>query len=98
LGIEPRGYEHSSFPVSILLKNETTASPFELSLSLELIPEPSFHPSVSVDPLSSSLSGENFPLSNQESISVYKLAIEEESVIEMKLGGNVPSPCTSCWN
>jgi hypothetical protein len=51
--------EHSSFPVSSSLKNETITSPFKLSLSpdivdvesslsLGLIFEPSFHPPVSV--------------------------------------------------
>jgi hypothetical protein len=67
---DPRGYEHSSIPVSSSLKNETIASPIKSSLSLELIPEPSFHPPGSVDPLSSSLSGEHFSISNQESILV----------------------------
>jgi hypothetical protein len=50
--------EHSSFPMSSSLKNETITSPFKLILSLDLIDvdlslslglifEPSFHPLVS---------------------------------------------------
>jgi hypothetical protein len=57
---ETRGHEHSSFPVSSSLKNETITSPIESSLLLQLVVEPSFHPPWSVDPLSSSLSGEHF--------------------------------------
>jgi hypothetical protein len=55
-------YKHSSFPVSSSLKHETIVSPIASSLSLELVPEPSFHQPVLVDPLSSSLSGEHFLL------------------------------------
>jgi len=36
----------------------------ESNISLDLVVEPSFHPSVSVDPISPS--GENLPISNQD--------------------------------
>jgi len=88
MGIEPNGYENSSFLVSSSLKNytypyehssshlsrslknETTTSLVDWSLSLELVNKPSFHPPGSIDPISFSLSSENFPISNQESILV----------------------------
>jgi hypothetical protein len=50
--------------VSISLKNETDPPPIELSIPLDLVPEPSFPPPVSVDPLSSSLFGEPIPISS----------------------------------
>jgi hypothetical protein len=87
-------HEHSSFSVSSSLKNETDPPPIELSLPLDLIPKPSFHPPVSVDPLSSSLSGEPIPISIQES----NQGVEEESMDETKLGGHVSSLWTSCWS
>jgi hypothetical protein len=48
----------------ILLKTKTTTFSFDLIISLEIVHEPSFHPLESVDPLHSSLFGENFPISN----------------------------------
>jgi hypothetical protein len=43
-----------------------------LSLSLDLIIEPSFHPPMSINPLCPSLSSENLPIGNQDYIWVQK--------------------------
>jgi hypothetical protein len=53
--------------MSSSLKNEIDLPPIESSLPLDLVPEPSFPMHVSVDPLSSSLSGEPIIISIQES-------------------------------
>jgi hypothetical protein len=42
-------------------------------ISLDLVIEPSFHPPISVDPLSPSLSSENLHIANQDSSRVHKL-------------------------
>jgi hypothetical protein len=69
---ETDNHEHSSLSVSSSLKNETDPPPIESSLPLDLVHEPSFPLPVSVDPLSSSLSGEPIPISIQESNRVQK--------------------------
>jgi hypothetical protein len=65
-------HEHSSFPVSSSLKTKTYPPQIESILPLDLVPEPPFPMLVSVDPLSSSLSGQPIPMSSQESNQVQK--------------------------
>jgi hypothetical protein len=61
--------------------------PIELSLPLDLVPKPSFHLPMSVDPLSSSLSGEPIPISIQESFQVQK----KSRRMKQSLGGMSPA-------
>jgi hypothetical protein len=58
-------HDHGSLSMSSSLENEIDPAPIELSLPLDIIPEPSFHLLVSFDLVSSSLSGETFPISSQ---------------------------------
>jgi hypothetical protein len=64
---ETNNYEHSSLSMSSSLKNETYPPPIELSLPLDIVPEPTFPLPMLVDPLSSSLSCQPIPISIQES-------------------------------
>jgi hypothetical protein len=73
--------------MSSSLKNETDPPPIESSLPLDLVLEPSFPPPVSVDPLSSSLSGEPIPISIQESNQVQK----KSRWMKRSLGGMSPA-------
>jgi hypothetical protein len=80
-------HEHSSLFMSSSLKNETNPPPIKSSLPLDLVPKPSFHPPVSVDPLSSSLFGEPIPISSQESFWVQK----KSRWMKQSLGGMSPA-------
>jgi len=59
----------------------------ELSLSLDLVIEPSFLSSVSVDPLSSSPSGEPFPICNQK----FDWVSKKSRWMKQSLGGMSPT-------
>jgi hypothetical protein len=69
---ETNNHEHGSFSMSSSLKHETYPPPIKSSLPLDLVLEPSFPLPVSIDPLSSSFSGEPITIIIQETNQVEK--------------------------